>query len=470
MKWLVCLLFLACICTASEAETLGDHDWLLAGERAFLVMPPEVAALSCVRSYGWSSNGEYLLAVQEEMTLSPQAERALAKDMESLDESTIGRKVLTLWKKDTRQISRLWSTPLGTGDIFPTEWLPQSDVAFCTVASRQVGPGGEVLGDAVTLLHVDASARRVKALCDLPPDQVDALHMAPASGWALLSGQKDEGEFVHILDKDPDLGRVVFLPNGGRLLDVRWSRDGKLPYLMLRLQERELQGDASIPDDDFRDVLYSLNPATGELKETDGEVALYEGVEDPSALIVETNALEGPISATTRTKVNYAVLYPRPQEDGDIDPRNIILVAGDVDDVQLAPDERAVAYVSSGALFVRRFLEVPKQQYLEARETARRAEILMNGKQAALSIIMYSADYEGELPDPNGDWRQTLHPYTRSPEILQDLVLVYSVSRVEEIENPSSYVFGYTPGPGGYAVMYADGHVEWRRELPEQGF
>ncbi|MBI3721736.1 MAG: hypothetical protein HY248_04210, partial [Fimbriimonas ginsengisoli] len=141
----------------------------------------------------------------------------------------------------------------------------------------------------------------------------------------------------------------------------------------------------------------------------------------------------------------------------------------------LAPDGGAAVYVSQGAAWVMPFLRVSREQFLEARRAALRSVAISNAKQIGLAIMMYIQDYDETYPPAGATINDRLSPYLKNKESFNTpgtdtpgFVYLSDVSPQSSINEPATTTIGYLLGPGGRALIYADGHVVWQEDKPRQ--
>jgi prepilin-type processing-associated H-X9-DG protein len=92
---------------------------------------------------------------------------------------------------------------------------------------------------------------------------------------------------------------------------------------------------------------------------------------------------------------------------------------------------------------------------------AQKAVAISNAKQAGLALLMYSQDYDETLPTGD-DINTKLAPYLKNTDPLDGFSYTYPGGKLGDIANPSETVLGIVSGPGGHAIVYADGHVRWK--------
>jgi prepilin-type processing-associated H-X9-DG protein len=142
----------------------------------------------------------------------------------------------------------------------------------------------------------------------------------------------------------------------------------------------------------------------------------------------------------------------------------------------LLPDASAVLYRSGDVLFAVPLRRYPKAAFLDARRQAQQAAAMSNAKQIGMALMMYTQDYDQTYPAANPDIGQQIAPYLRDTDLLNLLnspvtgapgfVYTYAGGPLSSVTDPASTQLGYMAGPGGRAVIFADGHVEWKEAQP----
>ena len=138
------------------------------------------------------------------------------------------------------------------------------------------------------------------------------------------------------------------------------------------------------------------------------------------------------------------------------------LIASTADDAYLLPDLSAVLYVVDGAVYAVPLMRVTPSRYT----SLLREQTLHNAKTIGLAVMMYAQDYDETLPRP-GDISDAVNPYVKdnavfvAPGTGAPFTYVLQGGLLKNIASPSTTVLGYLNGPGGRAVVYADGHAKW---------
>lgn len=120
----------------------------------------------------------------------------------------------------------------------------------------------------------------------------------------------------------------------------------------------------------------------------------------------------------------------------------------------------AVAFVSQNLTIIKRLRTVSKEVYAEEEVKKQREAIQQRAKQAGLGLMMYSMDADDVLPDAT-DLENKILPYLKDRGILAGFVYTHAGGPTSQITDPANTELGYIPGPGGRAVVMADGSVRW---------
>jgi prepilin-type processing-associated H-X9-DG protein len=140
----------------------------------------------------------------------------------------------------------------------------------------------------------------------------------------------------------------------------------------------------------------------------------------------------------------------------------------DGDKVEILPGCRGVLYEFKGALWVAPVVRMSAAAFRNAQIETLRKIALQNAKQVAIAFSCLFQDYQDEAP-PTENVRDAISPYLRfSPAMsaLSDFTFTYRggdllawLRDMPDMEDPANTEIGIMRGPGGVAVVYADGHV-----------
>jgi len=78
---------------------------------------------------------------------------------------------------------------------------------------------------------------------------------------------------------------------------------------------------------------------------------------------------------------------------------------------------------------------------------------------------MFAQDNDEVLPSPDGI-QEKLMPYLQNTALFSSFTYTYAGGAMSDIVSPSETILGYVAGPGGHAVLYADGHAKWQNDHP----
>lgn len=142
-------------------------------------------------------------------------------------------------------------------------------------------------------------------------------------------------------------------------------------------------------------------------------------------------------------------------------PRSVILAIEDRCRAQLSPTYQSICFTSGGALLFREIISIDLKVALKVDEERQKEQAIQDAKQIGEALISYCSDMEGELPSPD-EFKDRIKPYLRNPKILNGFTYNSRYKNGTDIASPSSEEVGFTSGPGGRAVLYADGSVRWK--------
>jgi prepilin-type processing-associated H-X9-DG protein len=63
---------------------------------------------------------------------------------------------------------------------------------------------------------------------------------------------------------------------------------------------------------------------------------------------------------------------------------------------------------------------------------------------------------------PSGLSNDQLMPYLKNQDLLNGFNYTFEGGSLSGISNPTDTEMGYVIGPGGRAIVYADGHAQWK--------
>jgi len=229
---------------------------------------------------------------------------------------------------------------------------------------------------------------------------------------------------------------------------VTWSHDGRLSA-RTRLAADGQQAKAAVR-------WWSVDPETGAAREIERPPAPVR-VERPSALKVAATD-QAVQSGEARATVRLLWL-----ESGGPQGPDRSLLCADGDWGQVSPDLKHILWSARGAAWIAQVTPVPLDRYREMRDEAQRVAAMSRGKQAALATMMYVQDHDEVLPSPE-QMPAAVLPYLKDAAVIEGFVYALQGGKMGDYRSPATTPMGHIPGPGGRAVAYLDGHVEWTKE------
>jgi len=439
---------------ALPARPLADSEdplrAVVHGDRATLLGPAEPVAEGPIDSIDIAPVGRYALIVH-----SPSERKRGPLD---LDAPPPGPGRLTLHDARTRRNSVLWRASAdreGTS-LAVAGWFAGTAVALV----QRIEPGAKPEETTVWMHRVNAAAATISAPLHGDADPL----FAPEKPRALLTfedgtvemiGPKGERRPIPIPpgthpETWTDGGdhfratRIVRAPGGGRTVE-RWIVDvnNRQAIPETKLERRP----APDPLPTSNDPTLQLAPAR--IDEPGGRQLLGLWLMAPR----EAKAATGtPGKPSTPPAVPHQTLVTA-EHDGT---------------AELLPDLSGVLWVHEGRVYGRALATVDRAAFDTMRRTLARREAMNRAKQAGLAAMMYAQDYDETLPEPGN--RDALAPYLKDTALVSSFEYTYQGKlALAAIDAPAETVLGYVAGPGGRAVVHADGHVRWRDDPPPAG-
>jgi hypothetical protein len=82
-----------------------------------------------------------------------------------------------------------------------------------------------------------------------------------------------------------------------------------------------------------------------------------------------------------------------------------------------------------------------------------------------IALMLYAADMDEVLP--NGEnFVNRLTPYIKDRKMIAAFNYTYAGGPMDQIKDIANTELGFTMGPGGRAIVYADGHAKWVPDKP----
>ncbi|MCB8933416.1 MAG: hypothetical protein H6534_08250 [Chthonomonadaceae bacterium] len=428
---------------AASCWAQSPTDAILVGDKGYIPLPPELVCEPTVKDAQWSPEGRSVLAIRTRILATPvQLQKLLEARTPSAQPEM--EETIVLWSAIRRTSQEIFKLPSHQGTVEGVGWFGGSDVGFAIVRYHE-GP------TPWALYRIAASPGQMKPIATgeqgeiwIPSPRASlglALHMARPGRE--LAANTIQGR---VIDSDGHIVATFSTPGFGA---TSWSSDGKRVYW----RAFEAARAAGAPPTPVRVHYNALDLRTGAITRIDKPNDIYE---EPKPLLqLGAVTLSGPkVTPSPRA----LLLSGEGPEGGQA------LITGDFQWLaKLSPANDGVLYKSNDALFVRPLLQLGADQLRELRAAAERAEVLSRGKQCALALIMYASDYDDVFP-PAGDISSQIMPYLKNADLLQGFSYTYKGGPMKDIEQPAQTELGFVQGNGGRAILYADGHVVWKKD------
>lgn len=464
-------------------ETFAERArMVLAGASAFLLGDAQMIAGSAIAGIAPSPAGRYVLVLRRQ--LPPLLSQAAFLDGPKPDDGEIS---LILWNARTRRADILWKRAAGAGAITDVRWLPGTDRAIAVSETITPSSGGKP-DVRRALVLIDASRASLRPLTALGVGEM--LNLSPAQPLAVLiqGYEKDGGdETFRLVRAGGTVSARIALPPSRAVppagyktqfssADVFWSEDGAAPYVAATtwfVTEPSVRPRKQVRVDRW----FALNPRTAALSPLaekpeglakSGASKVAPAANPPLRLAQTTVAAKKGDNTETLRPLWLEATGETSDPKDDEAPRALVAAHGQGGFV--LADGSAVLYVSGGALYAVPLLRVDKTAFLQARRAAQRAATLSNAKQIAIALHMYAQDYDEVFPPAGGDTAGQIGPYLKNASVFNNPAtgqpgFVFTLrgnGALAGIAAPAETVIGHVSGPGGRAIVYADGHVRWQ--------
>jgi hypothetical protein len=312
------------------------------------------------------------------------------------------------------------------------------------------------MGDSKTIFFSDSSNPKLQGFLDLSTGRIQ--WTAVATETIFYSGEKPGAPFLMY-----EAGESAFgILEPGRqpaIYKVKLRIGFQAPYYADARVIKFASYSRSTKPIQYLDA--SLDRATGEVavKEIKSDLwgkLAYDEVPKPFELSGEENELR--------------LGLPEPEEAKGKKPKKSILdrttyLCPTGFNPQLHPTGASVGYVDNGALLLRDIKPFDHDLAEKMRLAALKAQALSQAKQMGTALIIYATDMDEVLP--NGEnFVNRIMPYVKDRKMIEGFTYTFAGGPMDQIKDPSKTELGFTMGPGGRAVVYADGHAKWVPDKP----
>lgn len=139
--------------------------------------------------------------------------------------------------------------------------------------------------------------------------------------------------------------------------------------------------------------------------------------------------------------------------------RPAAMISANGENAKISPRLDGVAVLAEGIVHIRPLAVMNRS----AMEDALRVQAVQSAKQVGMGMLLYAGDWDDQLPLTEMDLDEVILPYLKSSDVLRGFVYLHAGGLLRE---PGRTMLGYIPSPGGHAVVFGDGRVEWRLGPP----
>lgn len=421
---------------------------LLAGDKAFLVLPPKFVSAASGVELKWSPDGRHLAVVRTPMPLKTSEMRAaMLTGTPPADFESRMRVYVDVYDAESEQTKQAFEFPGQTG--VELGWMPETGQLIVLTTRHPLAQEGVRMGPVYDLYRYDTRTSRTARLGSYQGHYFSAgMSFSPtrAVGLVWMVGQEGREEAVVVTANGASQPSKIAGGAGPYGAYLAWNPDG----MTLKLG-RSVEG----PDGASKWQIHDFDPLT--LTATLSADTRFTFQESKNTVAWSNVSTDVRVGVKEVEKLQTTVLMP--VQSGETDKAAVLDAF--VERVEVSPDGARVAYTHHGMTLVRDLVEIPRGMYEQMRDAAKRTVAMSNAKQVALAAIMFSADNDDRLPSNKEDIQKLLLPYLRNQSIFDGFVYTFAGGFTQDIELPSKTELGYISMPGGRVVAFADGHVKW---------
>ncbi len=430
-----------------------QRDIVTTPKSAYVLLPPQFVCGPRITEKIWSSDGNHLAVLRK---VSNEASIDLASLISATpSESTDGEDQIVVWNTKSQKSSTVFRLKQSVGTIDEMAWVtgssqlviraainPTEDTKMSHISIFLVSTSGNVThvldSSDTTGLQIEPNPYRPQvAITQYPAASAAAPNSAPVERQAPV---------LRVFGVDGHLSPPCPLPTNQSSLF--WAADG-LPYVLSF--ERDSRSKVR------KSVWYGLSASTGKLTSSTAPLgSSTRPVDAPELELMVMNfpsKVIGPKQGLEAPTVFVSSKQPKDTE--------IAIATTDGIKGQLSPLLNAISYESQGTVMVRPMSKISLEAFRLAKLEEEKAKLMSKAKQVALGLIICASDLDNAFLSNKGDWRAQLEPYLRNKDLMSGFEYTFGGGTLSNGTDPANTALGFATGPGGRAVAYADGHVQW---------
>ncbi len=420
----------------------GDTD-------AIFMFPPETVCGAETTDLNWSGDGKQLIVTRRITDLTPLDIQTMVGQKPGARPVAVHNEIV-VWDLKTRKARTALSLPANGSNLEVSSIVPGTDrvIVESNEVIRDPNGGPSKMTEIYSMLSTGTMSLVRISVRGESDNFIDQIRVSPSKPIIAIQRYNTAGQ------KLPSTVRFIGV-------DGRVSSPMTLPYrTMLDFDGAGNPGTIfpglpvkGKPTYKFR----RYSPATGQ---EIGVVDFFRATEKKpyDRVVARSVPSVAPTNIANAPAIFLDLKGGKSEESG--------IVSTDGIRALLSPGHDAIAYVSQGSTMVRLFATMPRSAYDQARLAAEKMEAISNGKQMGLALIMFASDMDDMLPSQDVDIRSRLEPYTKNSKLFENFTYTFAGGSMASIASPAETQIGYVTGPGGRAVIYADGHVKWQPDVP----
>ena len=432
-------------------------NYLIDGRTAIRLLPPiRVAGPDAIRA-AWSPDGRFALAACVSSGMQPTLATPAS---------------LTLWDKTTRRSLEIWRHRLASPVLAgPMRWLANAQVGIVRWRWMEADENSN-WGIKEGIVWVNAAQGVARELDSQPGDELFA--PLTQAGCVILHGKPGFAlQSLNVVAPDGSLSAIIAMPDGARSCkQMCWQAEGKQFCMELEVaataqdKKDNAKAEGQAGDGPNRSRWFAIDVTQGRVSLLDKEPKGIPALRDSIAFLGVPSVTDGGAlrvkSAATILKHGSveAEIHPLWLETGGTKPMPALLCA-DGEQGRVAPSGDAALYLAQGSVWVTPLQRMPRALFCNCRPRAASKRLKYRAWTLGQAVRMWSAAHKGMLPMPEQALAalQSLMP---SESLYAGFRYVWTGGALPANARPTETVVAEIIGPGGKAVIFADGHSAWK--------
>jgi hypothetical protein len=430
------LLFLALLSPPQMPDV--NRDFILTSKLAYIMLAPDVVCGPTVTDMEWSPDGRML---------------AVRRKTDGLTKEVV---TLGLAGQKAPEVKRFTEIYLWNAQTRTTKLAFSGDASICQLGPMQWTGGTAALVMTATVQTEDTPRVEIWFIKSngitktLLPDYGQAYSFGPS------------------VSSTHDIGAMVWNKRGSPTSTLRFfnsaGRFGPELSTQPSTQLIEWSGEAALIGDVKLDGNGAPKRQWAEIDKRNGALVPTKLSPSPhlnvsSDLQITAAPIEVKVGSSQAVRVR--ALATSSEAVKGVETQSALLTA-DGGQAAISAGNTAVAFTVQGVAMVRPLVAIPRDAFLQVREASARSQILSRAKQVVTAMIMYGADNNNQWP-ANANWQDAADSYLKNRSLFEGFNYTFAGGALPAGSDPSKFSIGFASGPGGRAVVYADGSVRWEK-------